>query len=151
MSKWRLTHVRDDRGNRVRVRPKDGDRRRDVAIARAKLEPGFLYFRLAMLTAVFIAVTVLAACIALGAIELLTPTTHLPLSYELAPVVSILAVIVVTVVGFGRAFEDRVVCRAGFCPACGHDLTGTPADPDATTPCPECGAAWKLPPAPTDE
>lgn len=33
--------------------------------------------------------------------------------------------------------------RAGYCPSCGQDLTGTPADGDGCTVCPECGAAWR--------
>jgi hypothetical protein len=34
-----------------------------------------------------------------------------------------------------------------ICGACRYPLTNTP-DPDGCTVCPECGAAWKLPPPP---
>ncbi|MEQ8844349.1 MAG: hypothetical protein RIB58_05790 [Phycisphaerales bacterium] len=36
----------------------------------------------------------------------------------------------------------------GRCQACDYDLTGLTPDPDGCTTCPECGAAWRLPPEP---
>jgi hypothetical protein len=35
----------------------------------------------------------------------------------------------------------------GRCLACGYDLDGLALAADGCTVCPECGAAWKLPPA----
>lgn len=38
--------------------------------------------------------------------------------------------------------------RKSVCPHCRFSIAGIPPDPDGCTVCPECGAAWKLPPPP---
>ncbi len=47
----------------------------------------------------------------------------------------------------GRLFENEVATRLGrgVCPRCSYRIDDLPADADGCTPCPECGAAWKLP------
>lgn len=40
----------------------------------------------------------------------------------------------------------RALIGTGFCGACFTDLSGVRPDPDGCTPCPECGAAWRLDP-----
>lgn len=35
----------------------------------------------------------------------------------------------------------------GRCPSCGYDLTRIAPEPDRCSVCPECGAAWRLPPS----
>lgn len=45
-----------------------------------------------------------------------------------------------------RGTRARTACvRARICPACGYDLAGLDRQADGCTPCPECGAAWRLP------
>jgi hypothetical protein len=44
-----------------------------------------------------------------------------------------------------RAIIDHLLSKHR-CPACAFDLRGLTADPDGCTICPECGAAWRLPP-----
>lgn len=39
--------------------------------------------------------------------------------------------------------------RAGRCPACNYTLDNLTPAPDLCTLCPECGAAWRLPPQPS--
>ncbi len=34
--------------------------------------------------------------------------------------------------------------RHRVCPCCSYSLADTPPDPDGCTPCPECGAAWRI-------
>ena len=36
----------------------------------------------------------------------------------------------------------------GVCGSCCYSIESLPSDPDGCTVCPECGAAWKLPPPP---
>lgn len=53
----------------------------------------------------------------------------------------------VTVVLTRRVAGHRIARTwrlAGYCPSCGHDLSGLHADHDGSTVCPECGAAWCL-------
>ncbi|OAB63600.1 hypothetical protein AY599_08595 [Leptolyngbya valderiana BDU 20041] len=45
-----------------------------------------------------------------------------------------------------KPWAKRHKLAAGRCRACGYDLSNLTADPDGCTTCPECGAAWKLPP-----
>ena len=44
---------------------------------------------------------------------------------------------------YGRASRLCSV-RLGLCHACDADLRGIAPEPDGRTPCPRCGAAWKL-------
>ncbi len=46
--------------------------------------------------------------------------------------------------------EAREMLRKSICPHCRFSLTGISPDPDGCTVCPECGAAWKLPPLPSN-
>lgn len=40
---------------------------------------------------------------------------------------------------------DRLISlRLGLCHACDADLRGIAPEPDGRTPCPRCGAAWRL-------
>ncbi len=41
---------------------------------------------------------------------------------------------------------ERETLERGLCPACWELLSGIEPDPDGATPCPECGAAWRVPP-----
>lgn len=36
------------------------------------------------------------------------------------------------------------IARHRMCPCCAYSLAEVPADPDGCTPCPECGAAWRV-------
>ncbi len=45
----------------------------------------------------------------------------------------------------GDTVERETLAR-GLCPACWELLSGIEPDPDGATPCPECGAAWRVPP-----
>jgi hypothetical protein len=38
----------------------------------------------------------------------------------------------------------RAVAMVGTCPACMYDLSGSVAESDGCTVCPECGAAWRV-------
>ncbi len=44
------------------------------------------------------------------------------------------------------AGSARKLVECGQCGACGYELRAIPPDPDACTTCPECAAAWRLPP-----
>ncbi len=44
--------------------------------------------------------------------------------------------------------EAREMLRKNLCPHCRFSLAAIVPDPDGCTVCPECGAAWKLPPPP---
>jgi hypothetical protein len=39
----------------------------------------------------------------------------------------------------------------GLCPACGYGIRGVPSEADGCTVCPECGAAWRVPPNPASQ
>ena len=36
----------------------------------------------------------------------------------------------------------RIMIEHRYCPHCGYDMRGCPADADSITVCPECGSAW---------
>jgi hypothetical protein len=38
----------------------------------------------------------------------------------------------------------RIVLQHHYCPHCGYDLRGRPADADNVTVCSECGSAWRM-------
>lgn len=46
--------------------------------------------------------------------------------------------------------EAAKTLRRSLCPHCRFSLAGISPDPDRCTVCPECGAAWKLPPPPSN-
>jgi hypothetical protein len=45
-----------------------------------------------------------------------------------------------------RRISAQIVVAKGCCASCGYVIESLPPDPDGCTTCPECGAAWKLPP-----
>ena len=44
----------------------------------------------------------------------------------------------------GRCASAALLAAHGWCPSCHAWLTSTPRDADGLTPCPKCGAAWRV-------
>ena len=93
------------------------------------------------LTAVILTILALTA---VHGPQVIAITMFSPVSSSIIVLVSLTAVAVVS------SYRDRAhhvtsrMIQAQRCPACAYPLTDIDPEADGCTPCPECGAAWKL-------
>jgi ribosomal protein L37AE/L43A len=145
----------DDRARPVRlVRFAPIDRPASVSPARRSL----FFLRLFLLQSarlassrpgrwIFALTLVILTVLALTAVhgpQVIAITMFSPVSSSIIVLVSLTAVAVVSSYR-NRAHDvtSRMI-RAQRCPACAYPLTDIDPEADGCTPCPECGAAWKL-------
>lgn len=63
----------------------------------------------------------------------------------LSAILTLAAGLAILTVAFRYGRASRLISlRLGLCHACDADLRGIEPEPDGRTPCPRCGAAWKL-------
>lgn len=135
----------DDRRHRVRVHHKMDPGRNALLRRIVPLRDRLGYYIRAtvlVLSATFLLAIVLLAVDSASRGDLIAVT--------IAFVLCGLALAVVAGPLLARLFLHTVAPRARearLCPCCGYNLAGCPRDDDGCTPCPECGAAWKVPEA----
>ena len=124
--------MRDDRGQRVRMRWEDLSHVKRVRSARWRDAPRWFTASAIAGTLITIAYSAYVAVLGglidgLGSAIVLLLAEWMLCSY-LLPVVN-----------------TPIIARArGFCAACLYNMDGIPPDPDGCTVCPECSAAWLI-------
>ena len=139
--------------HRDRVAPRLGSRlvgasppavpKPDRAELFAELRGGGRWWRLALLVTGVAAATALVA--AAASLPNLSPTQRSVLLVIAGPLVFLAAAAYGSEFGIPRDHVGAVLRRRRRCAACATSLDGVEAGDDGKTPCPVCGAAWRLP------